>query len=182
MLYKSNSCSPEQVTESVMLLVEETHTPDKLRQQEAVMASRLHFLITNCPGPFRLVSGWVYMLEKHGNRFEIELTLKPVEAGIDLLGHDRKFKIPFEVVLMGATTKYGHGVEEPRNVRMLGRFLMPRGLDRDWEHLSDHALSKIAQELNEWQWEVVFNPGHQGNDSVGFVAKLDSPLPKDWTM
>lgn len=140
-------------------------------------SSKLHFLITNCPGPFRLVSGWVHMLEQHGNRFEIDLTLKPVEAGIELLGHDRKFKIPFEVMLMGATTKYGHGREEPRNVRLLGRFQIPY-------KFQPHTFEPVEMVplLSEWQWEVVFNPNHQGKDSVGFVAKLDSPLPKDWTL
>ncbi len=134
---------------------------------------KLFFLIENCPGPFRLVSGWVHMLEKHGNCFEIELTLTPVEVGIELLSHDRKFKIPFQVMLMGATTKYGHGVEEPRNVRLLGRFLIP-------SNLQPHTIDpmKAAPELNEWQWEVVFNP--QG-PTIGFVAKLDSPLPREWT-
>lgn len=142
------------------------------------MASRnLHFLIANCPGPFRLVSGWVHMLEKHGNRFEIGLTLKPVEAGMKLLGYNRNFRLPFEVMLMGATTKYGHGVEEPRNVRLLGRFLIPVG---GYPFFVEPM--KAAFELNEWQWEVVFNPSHQGNDSVGFVAKLEHPLPAEWTL
>ncbi len=151
--------------------------------------SKLYFLITNCPGPFRLVSGWVHMLEQHGNRFEIELTVKPVEAGVELLGHDRKLKIPFEVALMGATTKYGHGIEEPRNVRMLGRFLITGKLQQDrilldgtYHHKRVVDCEVAAPELNTWQWEVVFNPSHQGSDSVGFVAKLDSPLPKDWTL
>ena len=145
------------------------------------MASRnLHFLIANCPGPFHLVSGWVHMLEKHGNRFEIGLTIKPVEEGIKLLGHDRKFRVPFEVMLMGATTKYGHGVSEPRNVRLLGRFLISNEIKRSYPAFVDSV--KAEPELNEWQWEVVFNPSHQGKDSVGFVAKLDSPLPKEWTM
>lgn len=136
----------------------------------------LHFLITNCPGPFRLASGWMHMLEKHGNRLEFEFTLKPVEAGIELLGHDRKFKALFVVALMGATTKYGHGIKEPRNVRFLGRF--PAG------RLQPHDVDpmKAAAELEMWQWEVVFNPNCQGSDGVGFVAKLDSPLPKDWVI
>ena len=130
---------------------------------------KLYFLIENCPGPFRLVMGWGHMLEKHGNRLEFELTLKPVEAGIELLGHDRKIKIPFEVALMGATTKYGHGKDEPRNARFLGRFSIPNNLA---------ISSTAASELDDWQWEVVFNPE---NRSVGFVAKLDSQLPQDWT-
>lgn len=146
--------------------------------------SKLHFLITNCPGPFRLVSGWVHMLEKHGNRFELEFTLKPVEAGMELLGHDRKFKMPFEVALMGATTKYSHNIDEPRNVRMLGRFLITDNLQCDGIGGLPRLINceKAAPELNAWQWEVVFNPNRQGNDGVGFVAKLDSPLPQDWTL
>ncbi|MBI2635613.1 MAG: hypothetical protein HYW79_03695 [Parcubacteria group bacterium] len=147
--------------------------------------SKLHFLITNCPGPFRLVSGWVHMLERHGNRLLFEFTVRPVEAGAELLGHDRKFKIQFEVALMGATTGYGHGVNEPRNVRMLGRFLIPNILQQDGIYYGTGFLvtrlvsEKVAPELNEWQWEVVFNAG---GGRTGFVTKLDSPLQKDWTM
>lgn len=141
---------------------------------------KLHFLITNCPGPFKLIMGWGHMLEKHGNRFEIGLTIKPVEAGIKLLGHNRQFRFPFEVILMGATTKYGHGVDEPRNVRLLGRFVIPFEVQKGYSAFVDPV--KVAPELNEWQWEVVFNPGHQGSGSVGFVAKLDSPLPAEWTL
>ena len=140
---------------------------------------KLYFLIANCPGPFRLVSGWVHMLEKHGNRFEVELTLHPVEVGIELLGHDRKFKVPFEVRLMGATTKYGHGVDEPRNVRLLGRFRITEELVRGY---IPYVPDKAYDALNAWQWEVVFNPSHQGNDSIGFVAKLNKPLPEEWTL
>lgn len=138
---------------------------------------KLFFLIENCPGPFRLVAGWVHMLEKHGNCFEIELTIKPVEAGIELLGHDEEFKIPFQVMLMGATTKYGHGVNEPRNVRLLGRFLIPLRIQVGYPPFVDSM--RAAPVLAEWQWEVVFNP--QG-PTVGFVAKLDNPLPEEWTL
>ena len=146
------------------------------------MASRLHFLITNCPGLFNLAAGWMHMLEKHGNRLEFGFTLRPVEAGIEFLGHNQKLRLLFEVKLMGAPTKYGHGVNEPRNVGLLGRLLIPRALqEKDHDNITVSAL-KVAQELNEWQWEVVFNPSHRGDSSVGFVAKLDNPLPKDWTM
>lgn len=139
-----------------------------------------HFVITNCPGPFRLASGWMRMLEKHGNRLEFEFTLRPVEAGIKLLGHEQKFKLPFEVVLMGATTKFGHGRDEPRNVRLLGRFLIPGEVQRGHPPFVDPM--KAAAVLNEWQWEVVFNPNRQGDDGIGFVTKLDSPLPEEWTL
>lgn len=143
------------------------------------MATRdkLHFLIEDCPGPFRIVSWWVHMLEKHGNRLVIELTVKPVEAGLELLDHNRKFKIPFEVVLMGATTKYGHGAGDPRNVLLLGRFQVPIGLQGIMTGLYI-SPEKAAPVLNAWQWEVIFNPYGR----IGFVAKLDSPLPEDWTM
>ena len=123
------------------------------------------------------------MLEKHGNRLEFEFTLKPVEAGIELLGHERKFKMPFEVVLMGATTKYGHGIDEPRNVRMLGRFMIWGEVQMGYPGCPPFVdPMKAAPELNAWQWEVVFNPNHQGDSSVGFVAKLDNPLPEEWTL
>lgn len=134
---------------------------------------KLHFLITDCPGPFLLVSGWVHMLEKHGNRFEIELTLKPVEAGAELLGHDEKFKMTFEVVLMGATTKYGHDKDGPRNVRMLGRFV---AFSRNWDV---YRNIESVDELNKYQWEVVFNPQSR---KIGFVAKLNNPLPERWEL
>lgn len=141
----------------------------------------LHFLITNCPGPFRVVSGWVHMLEQHGNRLVFDLTLKPVELGVELLGHERKFKIPFEVALMGATTKYGHHIDEPRNVRMLGRFWITDELQRDGIGGLPRLVSceKAAPELDAWQWEVVFNAG---GDRTGFVAKLGQPLPQNWTL
>lgn len=141
---------------------------------------KLFFLVNQCPGPFRLVAGWVHMLEEHGNRLDIDLTVKPVEEGIKLLGHDREFKIPFEVRLMGATTKYGHGLEESRNVRLLGRFLIPQGVQIYEGHPNGYvdALT-AAPELNKWQWEVVFNPTSR---KIGFVAKLLTPLPDEWTM
>jgi hypothetical protein len=149
----------------------------------AIYQETMHFLITNCPGPFLLVSGWVHMLEKHGNRFEIELTVRPFEAGIKLLGHEREFKLPFQVMLMGATTKYGHGRDEPRNVRMFGRFLIPSEIQMSYPGRPPFVdPMEAAAVLNEWQWEVVFNPSHRGADSVGFVAKLDSPLPEEWTL
>jgi hypothetical protein len=119
------------------------------------------------------------MLEKHGNRLIVELTLKPVELGVELMGHERKFRIPFEVALMGATTKYGHGADEPRNVRLLGRFLITDELQRN--RLGGRLVGlEAAPELAAYQWEVVFNAG--GGDRIGFVAKLDKPLPEDWTM
>lgn len=149
------------------------------RRSSFAASSKSLFLIEGCPGPFRLFSGWVHMLEQHGNRLEFELTLKPVEAGIDLLGHDRKVKIQFQVALMGATTKYGHGVEEPRNVRFLGRFVAPI----EYPVLSGSGpnyFDDLAREaLSRWQWEVVFNPHSR---YPGFVARLDNPLPEEWTM
>lgn len=146
------------------------------------MASHMYFLITNCPGPFRLISGWVHMLEKHGNRLVFEFTLKPVAVlGTRLLGHEREFKIPFEVALMGATTKFSHPLNYPRNIRMLGRFLITDELQRDRIDLPRIVDCKTAApELNAWQWEVVFNAS--GGERVGFVSKLESPLSKEWTM
>lgn len=132
-----------------------------------------YFVIVDCPGPFRLVAEWVHLLEEHGNRFVIELTVEPFWAGEELLGHDRRFSVRFEAALAGATTKYGHGINEPRNVRLLGRFPAP---------CDSHAIlidpEKAAPELEKWQWEVVFNP----QTRKGFVAKLDKPLPEDWTL
>lgn len=134
---------------------------------------KLHFLISNCPGPFRIVSETVHMLEKHGNHFEIELTVKPIEAGIELLGHNNPIKIGFEVVLLGATTKYGHGSDEPRNVRLLGRFTL-RG-NPEYYSKNFEALDELAK----WQWEVVFNPYDR---RIGWAAKLDNPLPERWEL
>ena len=113
-------------------------------------------------------------MERHGNQAEFDLTLVPAEAGLDFLGHGRQFKIPFEVALMGATTKWGHGLEESRNIRMLGRFLIPTNLQPD---IIDPKW--VAPELNKWQWEVVLNPTGR---TLGFVTRLDAPLPKAWTM
>ncbi len=121
--------------------------------------SKLYFLITNCPGPFKLNMGWGHMLEKHGNRLVFEFTVKPVEVGIELLGHDRKFKIPFEVALMGATIKYSYVLDEPRNVRLLGRFLITDELQCDGIGGLPRLVNceRAAPELNTWQWEIVFN-------------------------
>lgn len=145
------------------------------------MASQaLHFLIKNCPGPFKLMMGWGYMLEAHGNRQVFDLTLRPVEQGVELLGHERTFKIPFEVALLGATTRYGHMGGESRNARLLGRFLITDELQRDRVGGLPRLVNceKAAPELNAWQWEVVFSA--EGN-RTGFVAKLATPLPADWT-
>lgn len=124
-----------------------------------------------CPGPFKLVSGWVHMLEKHRNRFIVDLTLFPQEAGKKLFGHDRELKMPFEVALMGATTKYGHGAGQPRNVRLIGRFLAGGFTENDFP-------VEAYEELSSCQWEVVFNP----EGRVGFVAKLEKPLPEGFTL
>ena len=146
------------------------------------MASRsLYFLISNCPRPFHLVAAWTHTLEKHGYRQIFDFTLNPVEAGTELLGHDKKFKIPLEVALMGATTKFGHSSNEPRNVRLLGRFLIQGDLQYEsWGTVLVPATA--ASVLNAWQWEIVFTPEAQAHSNIGFVTVLSEPLPKDWTM
>lgn len=144
-------------------------------------SNELYFFIKNYPGPFRVIMGLGHMLERHGSRQKFELTLRPVEAGIELLGHEREFKLPFEVALMGATTKYGHGISEPRNVRMLGRFLITGEVQKDRWNGRDVSLA-AAPVLDTWQWEVVFNPSRSSNTGTGFVAKLLNPLPDEWTL
>ena len=134
---------------------------------------RIYFGIENAPGPFRLVSEEVRSYEQHGNRLIVEFTVVPIHSGEKLLSHQRMFRVPFEVALRGATTTLGHGINEPRNVRFLGRFLIPAELQ---PHFIDPT--KVASELNAWQWEAVFNPRNR----KGMVFRLDEPLPESWTM
>ncbi|MDO8522713.1 MAG: hypothetical protein Q7S12_00290 [bacterium] len=147
---------------------------NKQRKKEAVMAAdeKIYFGIKDAPGPFRLVAEEVKAYEKHGNRFVLELTVVPMCSGEKLLGHRGEFKLPFEVALHGATTKLGHGANEPRNVRCLGRFLIPRETHPNYINHTTRA----PYELNEWQWEAVFNP----QSRHGMVFKLDNPIPKEW--
>jgi len=149
----------------------------RTQTKEAVMATLAHwyFVIENCPGPFRVMMGLGHMLEEHRNRLGFDLTLKPMEAGIEFLGHNREFKIHFEVALIGATTKWGHGIEESRNVGFLGRFQILSGLQGErggFQYLTPEACA----DLNEWQWEVVFNPiGRR----MGFVTKMSAKMGED---
>ena len=149
---------------------------DRMRDKEDRVHERgLYFLISNAPGPFRLISEEVKWYEQHGNRFVAELTIKPVESGQELLGHDRPFKIPFEVVLKGATTSTGHGVDQPRNVRFLGKFVITSDVQSGYFPYVD---PKAASVLDEYQWEAVFNP----EDRKGMVFRLKQPLPWEWTL
>src|SRR3989344_5009429 len=150
----------------------------KTERGGAVMArstSRPMFLVVNGPGPFYFISKWLHMLEEHNNHFEFELTVKPIGEGVTLLGHNQEFKIPFQVALMGATTKWGHGMDEPRNIRFLGRFLIPN-------NLQPQVINSMnaAPELNTWQWEAVFSLV-TGSDVRGCVCKLKTPIPADMT-
>ena len=150
------------------------------KMEDAVMATvpNWYFVIENCPGPFKIMMGVGHMLEAHNNHLDFNFAVKPIEMGVKVLGHDRKFTIGFRAELIGATTKWGHGVDEPRNVRLLGSFLISSGLQGvggGYKYLTP----EVCAELAEFQWEVVFNPNGR---HCGFVSKLKEPLHRDLTM
>ncbi|MEK7192492.1 MAG: hypothetical protein AAB646_03195 [Patescibacteria group bacterium] len=138
----------------------------------------IYFSIKDAPGPFRLVAEEVQSHEDHTKRFIVELTVTPLLQGEKLFDHpchrDVRIKIPFEVALKGVTTAMGHGVDHPRNVRLLGRF-WPGATEMLVHHVDQE---KVAPVLAEWQWEVIFNP--QGR--TGYVFRIPEPLPEVWTM
>lgn len=138
----------------------------------------VYFSIKDAPGPFRLLAEEVQSHEHHIKPFIVELTVTPFLLGEKLFGYsghqDVRIKIPFEVALKGVTTTLWHGIEYPRNVRLLGRFL-PRATST-LVHQVDQE--KVAPILAEWQWEAVFNP----QERAGIVFKLPEPLPEEWTL
>jgi len=148
-----------------------------MAHESTTSVSALHFLVTNGPGPFQLIAGQVDMYRNRLEPLILEFELLPIEVGEKLLGHDRKFKIQFEVALLGSTQKMGHGVEEPRNIRLLGRFLVPGYFEDDLGAGID--VLRVADALTAWQWEIVFRTQGQRH---GMVSRLDQPLPKDWTL
>lgn len=134
---------------------------------------KIYFSIENAPGPFQLVAQEVHSYEKWRNRFVVDLTVVPMCSGEKLLGHRNRFKIPFDVVLHGATCSLGAAKEEPRNVRLLGGFLA-----------SSESHKFVPQETDAWdilsafQWEVLFGP----NSRKGLVFRLREPLANEWTL
>ena len=149
--------------------------------KEVVMTGKttLHFLVTDGPGPFQLVAEMVDMFRDRLKPLILEFELKPVEAGEKFLGHNRKFKIQFEVALLGLlgpTTSMGHGAEEPRNIKLFGRFHVTFRL---CEQEPDIDSVSAAAELGRWQW-VSFFPTSGRRE--GLVERLDQPLPKLWTL
>jgi len=153
------------------------------RARHARMVSRYdfeteaYFKIQDAPGPFRLVAEEVKSHEHWTKRFVVELTVTPFMKGVELFGYTRhrdvRIKIPFEVALKGVTTALGHGVDFPRNVRLLGCF--QPGASEMLVHQVDQL--KVAPFLAEWQWEAIFNP--QGRS--GYVFRMPEPLPEEWT-
>ncbi len=137
----------------------------------------VYFSIKDAPGPFRLVAEEVQSHEDRIKPFVVELTVTPFLLGEKLFGYssyrDVRIKIPFEVALKGVTTTLGHGIEHPRNVRLLGRFLP--GASSVLVHQVDQV--KVAPVLVEWQWEAIFNP--QGR--TGIVFRMPEPIPEEWT-
>ena len=138
----------------------------------------VYFSIRNAPGPFRLVAEEVRSHEHHTEPFIVELTVTPFLRGVKLFGYhshqDIRIKIPFEIALKGVTTALGHGTQQPRNVRLLGRFLP--GASSVLVHQVDQE--KVAPILAEWQWEAIFNP----EGRTGFVFRLPEPIPNEWTL
>lgn len=137
-----------------------------------------YFSIKDAPGPFRLVAEEVQSHEDYRKKFIVELTVTPFLRGEKLFDQQPwyknfKIKIPFEVALKGVTTALGHGIECPRNVRLLGRFL-PGATE---QLVCQVDQLKVAPFLAEWQWEAIFNP--QGR--TGMVFRLPNPLPEEWT-
>lgn len=151
---------------------------DRIRdEKDRVHESEPYFLITNAPGPFRLVAGEVEMYERRDHQFaSVELTVLPIEAGKALLGHNREFKIPFEVALKGATNTLGYGAHQPRNVRFLGKFVITSEVQSGYAPCVDSE--RAAPVLDEYRWEVVFNP----ESRKGMVFRLKQPLPWEWTL
>ncbi|OHA47077.1 MAG: hypothetical protein A3A80_01485 [Candidatus Terrybacteria bacterium RIFCSPLOWO2_01_FULL_44_24] len=146
-------------------------------REDGVNESKPYFAITNAPGPFRLLTTMIEMYEKHGNSHVVDLTVRAIlDSGLELLGHDREFKIPFEFVLQGPTTSVGHGSDQPRNIRLLGRFLITNHVQSGYSPYVDPR--KAAPVLDEWQWEAIFNP----ETRKGLVLRLKEPLPWEWTL
>lgn len=140
----------------------------------------IYFSVMNAPGPFHLLMEEGRMYEEEEDQFVVEFKVSPMSGGQKLLGHDYGFKIPFEVALRGTTNKKGLGFlyeNESRNVRVLGRFLIPQDQTILRKSMPSLIHKNAASELSQWQWEIIFSPVTR----MGLVFKLENPLPEEWT-
>ena len=156
-------------------------------------ASKTYFRIKKCPGPFCLASGWMHLLENYDSRLIIDLTIYPDSTmGMELMGlrqprdrgYDATLRISFEVTLMGSTNACATVMRDgPSGVRLLGRFRVDENLRDELALNASNRETAIEAELElaKWQWEVIFNPTYRHAGAIGFVNKLNAPLPDEWT-
>ena len=133
------------------------------------MARQPLFLITNAPGPYRLLQGYMAMFDKD-RKFIVELTIKPIGEGEKLIGHDREVSATFQAALISPAWESGSSKFDKANFRLLGRFLSYPGDPYIKEPHTDDFDKK-------WCWEAVFS-----FERKGFIYKLKDNLPWEWTL
>jgi hypothetical protein len=138
-----------------------------VKQEKEGAGHEIYFIVEEAPELLHLLEEDIKAYHETSDKIVVNLKVTPAFGGWDLLWEQDSLVIPFEVGLRGFTSKLGR-FDGHKNIRLIGRFLVPENI------LYRFVDPSVQDKLMKWQWEVVFSP----RDRQGMIFKLDCPLPE----